>query len=183
MRNVLKWVSPLLPACKPHHLLGVGEIDDIFTLVEEGFDTFDCVQPTRLARMGRVYCHSGQVCPVEKREAGILKMPDSTYAEASADRQVRHDNLIDILKAEYAYDFDPIEKNCPCYTCQHFTRAYLHHLFKVRELLGYRLATIHNIAFINGLMREIRLAIREGSLVALKESLCLPETKKDATCG
>ena len=52
MEDVLHWVMPLLPDDKPRHLLGVGEIDDLFTLIEAGVDTFDCVQPTRLARMG-----------------------------------------------------------------------------------------------------------------------------------
>ena len=55
MAQVLDWVTPLLPENKPRHLLGVGEIDDIFTLVAHGIDTFDCVQPTRLARMGILF--------------------------------------------------------------------------------------------------------------------------------
>jgi tRNA-guanine transglycosylase len=150
MRNVLRWVSPLLPPDKPRHLLGVGEIDDIFTLVEEGFDTFDCVQPTRLARMGRVYSKSDK----------------STNPTNTTNRKMFE---IDILKAEYAHDFGPIENECPCYTCKHFSKAYIHHLFKVRELLGYRLATIHNISFINRLVGEIRLAIKSDSFVALKK--------------
>ena len=54
MASVLDWVVPILPNEKPRHLLGVGEIDDIFALVERGMDTFDCVQPTRLARVGHV---------------------------------------------------------------------------------------------------------------------------------
>jgi len=166
MRNVLKWVSPLLPACKPHHLLGVGEIDDIFTLVEHGIDTFDCVQPTRLARMGRVYTKSD-------KSASWRTNPTNTTNKKMYE--------IDIFKAEYAYDLSPIEKDCPCYTCQHFTRAYLHHLFKVRELLGYRLATIHNIAFINRLMSEIRLAIKTNSLVALKEKWGISEDRRRKT--
>ena len=181
MKNVLDWVTPYLSEEKPRHLLGVGEIDDIFTLVEEGFDTFDCVQPTRLARMGRVYTKlinkSGHT-PLS-RNWGIFNSGNETLTSRAC---VRSDLFeIDIMKAEYAYDLDPIEKDCPCYTCQHFTRTYLHHLFKVRELLGYRLATIHNIAFINCLMREIHLAIREGSLVALKEKWGISEDRRRKT--
>jgi len=145
MKDILDWVCPYLPDEKPRHLLGVGEIDDIFTLVEHGMDTFDCVQPTRLARMGRVY-----------RMQGTESRKQKAYE-------------IDLLKADYAEDFSPIEKGCLCYTCTHFTRAYIHHLFKVRELLGYRLATIHNISFINRLTGEIRLAIEGDSFVALKK--------------
>ena len=181
MKNVLDWVSPLLPADKPRHLLGVGEIDDIFTLVEYGFDTFDCVQPTRLARMGKVYTkfrNKSDRTP-HSRNWDIFNSGNETLASRAC---VRPDLFeIDIFKAEYAYDLGPIEKDCPCYTCGHFTRAYLHHLFKVRELLGYRLATIHNIAFINRLMSEIRLAIREGSLVALKENWGISEDGRRKT--
>ncbi|PIU35234.1 tRNA guanosine(34) transglycosylase Tgt, partial [Candidatus Shapirobacteria bacterium CG07_land_8_20_14_0_80_39_18] len=63
MEKVLDWVVPLLPKEKPRHLLGVGEIDDIFTLVEKGIDSFDCVMPTRLGRMGHLL-----VRKVENRE-------------------------------------------------------------------------------------------------------------------
>lgn len=136
MKNVLTWVVPYLPEDKPRHLLGVGEIDDIFTLVEWGMDTFDCVQPTRLARMGKIF---------HKKED------------------------IDITKKEFAQDTKPIDSDCRCYTCQHFSRAYVHHLFRVREFLGYRLATIHNIHFVNSLMVEIRVAISQGKFLELKK--------------
>jgi len=149
MKNVLDWVTPHLPSDTPRHLLGVGEIDDIFTLVEHGVDTFDCVQPTRLARMGRLYTRN---YPITK---------------SSNNPTIKYE--IDILKRNVSDDSTPIDNECRCYTCEHFSRAYLHHLFKVRELLGYRLATIHNIAFINGVVRQIRLAIRDNSLVALKK--------------
>lgn len=130
MEQTLSWVAPLLPADKPRHLLGVGEIDDIVTLISYGVDTFDCVQPTRLARMGKVF--------VGKNE-------------------------LDITKSEYAEDTKPIDERCTCYTCKNYSRAYLHHLFHVRELLGYRLATIHNLYFIHHLVSEIRDAIGNGT--------------------
>ena len=136
MQKVLSWVTPLLPDDKPRHLLGVGEIDDIFTLISYGIDTFDCVQPTRLARMGKVF--------VKKYE-------------------------LDITKSMYAEDTTPIDKECQCYTCKNYSRAYIHHLFRVRELLGYRLATIHNIYFINSLVSDIRTAIAHNSFVKLKK--------------
>lgn len=134
MVQVLDWVTPLLPKDTPRHVLGVGEIDDIFELVSRGIDTFDCVQPTRLARMGRVF--------VKRQE-------------------------LDLMNKRFAEDVNPIESACSCYTCRHFSRAYLHHLFRVRELLVYRLATIHNIHFINTLMEDIRSSIADGTFLEL----------------
>lgn len=143
MQRVLEWVIPLLPDEKPRHLLGVGEIDDIFVLVEHGMDTFDCVQPTRLARMGRVY--------VPPSFDG-----DGTY-------------MIDITKEGYTRGTSPIDPACSCYTCSHFSRAYLHHLFRVRELLAYRLASIHNIHFVTNLVSQIRESLKEGTFLEMKK--------------
>ena len=56
---------------------------------------------------------------------------------------------------------EPIEAACSCYTCRNFSAAYLHHLFVAEELLAYRLATIHNLAFIASLMKKIRESIVE----------------------
>lgn len=75
---------------------------------------------------------------------------------------------MDITKAEFADQSGPIEDGCGCYTCQHFSRGYLNHLFRVRELLGYRLATIHNLYFVNGLVNQIREAIKKGKFLELK---------------
>ena len=122
MEDVLSWVAPILPENKPRHLLGVGEIDDIFTLVSYGIDTFDCVGPTRLARMGLMYTKQAR---------------EFAYQ-------------IDIQKQIFAGDLRPIDTTCSCYTCRHVSRAYIHHLFHVRELLSYRLATIHNLFLSNG---------------------------------
>jgi len=77
---------------------------------------------------------------------------------------------INLRKAEFAEDAAPIEEGCGCYTCRHFSRAYLRHLFKAGEILGLRLNTIHNLYFLLDLMRHIRAAILEGSFMALKGS-------------
>ncbi|MFH0749630.1 MAG: tRNA guanosine(34) transglycosylase Tgt [Candidatus Gottesmanbacteria bacterium] len=140
MAKVLFWVLPILPDDKPRHLLGVGEIDDIFTLVDAGVDTFDCVQATRLARMGHLFI-----------------------------RDVTSSFVFDITKKTYSEDVKPIDANCQCYTCKQYSRGYIHHLFHVRELLAYRLATIHNISFINQLVGFIRTAIKEGTYQQLKK--------------
>lgn len=143
MVQVLDWVMPLLPDEKPRHLLGVGEIDDIFALVEAGIDTFDCVQPTRLARMGWVFSRDPEV-RLEKRDT------------------------IDLTKSVYANDQRPIDQKCACYTCKQYSRGYLFHLFHVKELLAYRLATLHNLHAIHSLVSDIRDSIKNGTFLDLK---------------
>lgn len=78
-------------------------------------------------------------------------------------------NNVDINKIEFKDDGKPVDKNCSCYTCQTFSRAYLHHLFKSHELLAYRLATIHNVHFMMQLMKAIREAIASKQFAKLKQ--------------
>ena len=66
-----------------------------------------------------------------------------------------------IKNACYADDDRPVDENCSCYTCTHFSRAYLRHLFMAKELLAYRLNTIHNLHYYMGFMADIRQAIQE----------------------
>ena len=68
---------------------------------------------------------------------------------------------MNIKNVQYVDDERPVEKGCLCYTCRHFSRAYLRHLFMARELLAYRLNTIHNIYYYMHLMEEMRCAIEE----------------------
>ena len=69
---------------------------------------------------------------------------------------------INVVNATYRASDGPVEPGCDCYTCQTFSAAYVHHLFKCGELLAYRLATIHNVRFVLRLMEEMREAIVEG---------------------
>ncbi|MBW2644035.1 MAG: tRNA-guanine transglycosylase, partial [Deltaproteobacteria bacterium] len=71
-------------------------------------------------------------------------------------------NTINICNARFKYDTKPIEPGCTCYTCQNYSRAYLRHLYMAKELLAYRLNTIHNIHFYMSLMKRMRTAICEG---------------------
>jgi queuine tRNA-ribosyltransferase len=71
---------------------------------------------------------------------------------------------IKIRNARYRDDTRPLDATCPCYTCAHFSRSYLHHLQKVNEILGARLNTLHNLHYYQALMRELREAIRAGRL-------------------
>ncbi|MCD6298441.1 MAG: tRNA guanosine(34) transglycosylase Tgt, partial [Deltaproteobacteria bacterium] len=69
-----------------------------------------------------------------------------------------------IKNARYTDDERPIDENCRCYTCSHFSRAYLRHLFMAKELLAYTLNTIHNLYYYSRLMEEMRQAIQEDRL-------------------
>jgi queuine tRNA-ribosyltransferase len=68
---------------------------------------------------------------------------------------------IKIRNSRYGRDTRPLDADCSCYTCMHFSRAYLHHLQRVNEILGARLNTIHNLHFYLDLMRQVRIAIEE----------------------
>jgi queuine tRNA-ribosyltransferase len=71
---------------------------------------------------------------------------------------------IRIRNARYRDDTAPLDERCACYTCRHYTRAYLYHLDKTHEILGARLNTLHNLHYYQELMRELRLAIEENRL-------------------
>lgn len=76
---------------------------------------------------------------------------------------------INIKKATYKEDFTPLDSNCDCYCCKHFTKAYLNHLFKCNEGLGNRLMSIHNLRFLIKLAEDAREAIKEDRFPEFKE--------------
>ncbi len=133
MHAILDWTIPLLPDAKPRHLLGIGELQDMVEAIARGVDLFDCAAPTRWARNGALVVPREQADNAEQR--------------------------INISNARFAGDRAPIDPTCDCYTCRHFSRAYLHHLHRARELIYYRLASIHNLRFIMRFMRDLRAAI------------------------
>jgi queuine tRNA-ribosyltransferase len=136
MYEVVAMTLPRLSRERPVHLLGIGGIEDIFVGVRYGIDTFDCVHPTRLAR------HGGALVKRHPKEHIHLK------------------------NAQYREDESPIEADCECMTCKHYSRGYLHHLLKAKEILALQLITIHNIFFMNDLMANIRRALANGTLEA-----------------
>jgi queuine tRNA-ribosyltransferase len=83
---------------------------------------------------------------------------DSSYPTKAARHKLllSKNEKIKITKSKYKNDFSPIEKGCTCYTCLHYSRAYLHHLFKANELTAYSLASIHNLHFMVKLMEGYR---------------------------
>ena len=143
MHNVLNWVVPHLSADKPRHLLGIGVVEDIFESVERGIDLFDCVSPTRMARGGFIYIRP----PI-----GMKK------------NKFRYK----IKSKENRTDTRPLDPNCTCKVCKNYSRAYLYHLFKTEELLGYNLISYHNVHFMLQLMRDIRTAIESGTFQKIK---------------
>ena len=138
MHRVLEWTIPLLPGQRPRHLLGIGTIEDIFDVVGRGVDLFDCIAPTRMAGTG-------------------------TFFSSARDGFRLH-----ILNSRFRTDDRPVQEGCPCYTCRHFSRAYLRHLFAANELLGNTLAAIHNLTFVESLMAQIRDAVKDRKLETLR---------------
>ncbi len=79
-----------------------------------------------------------------------------------------HEGRLNIRNAVYKEDLRPIEEGCTCYTCQNFSRAYLRHLFQAKEILGLRLASLHNLHFMLRLMENVREAIDRGHFAQFK---------------
>lgn len=144
MHQVLDWTIPLLPEEKARHLLGIGEIEDIFAAVRRGIDTFDCAAPTRIARNGTVFLKDAP----------------------------RH--RINLRNSRFRDDPRPIDETCNCFTCCHHSRAYLRHLCLAGEFSFYRLATIHNLRFLVRLMQDIRAAIESDTFDELEVEWCSP---------
>jgi queuine tRNA-ribosyltransferase len=142
MKKILEWVLPTLPEDRPRYLMGLGRPEEIVFAVGHGIDMFDCVIPTRNARHGSLFVwKSGSLASI-----GEAKLPSSANFYQT----------INITNKRFKKDFLPIDKNCECYTCNNYTRAYLRHLFAVGEPLAGRLATIHNLKFYMDLMKGLR---------------------------
>jgi queuine tRNA-ribosyltransferase len=136
MFEVVGWAMDELPAERPVHLLGIGEIDDLVRGVELGIDTFDCAMPTRIGRHGMA----------------LVPDPDHRWR-------------VDLAKARWKDSPEPLLADCPCPACEPgYSRAYLHYLLKAREHTALRLLTIHNLAFMARLMEGLRAAIDAGRL-------------------
>jgi queuine tRNA-ribosyltransferase len=77
---------------------------------------------------------------------------------------------IKIKNAQYRFDTKPLDETCGCYTCRHFTRAYLHHLHRLGEILGARLNTLHNLYYYQELMQRMRQAIEADQFAAFVQT-------------
>lgn len=139
--EIIDWLRPMLPENKIRYTMGVGlNPQDLINVVEKGVDIFDCVAPTRNARHGTLYY--GQL--IEKN--GWLAFENNGEP-----------CRLLIKKSQYAKDGRPILEDCGCYTCKHFTRAYMHYLFK-ENLMGYfHLSCVHNLY----VMEKVCVKMRE----------------------
>lgn len=141
MYEVVAMTVPHLPDCLARHLLGVGDVDDLLEGVARGIDMFDCVSPTRLGRHG----------------AALVRDQARRWR-------------VNLQNAALREDDGPLQAGCECYCCRNFSRAYIHHLYRAKELLGIRLVSLHNVAFLLALMAEVRAALAAGSFGALYEA-------------
>ena len=123
-------VSEHMPKGKPRYLMGVGNPTTLVRGVGIGIDMFDCVLPTRTARMGTAFSSQGR---------------------------------LNFKNACHKHDHGPVDPACTCPVCTGgYTRAYIHHLVRQKEMLGSILLSMHNIYFLLDLMRRAREAIVEG---------------------
>lgn len=133
MYKVLDYLIKEMPEDKPRYLMGVGYPDNIIEAVKRGADMFDCVIPTREGRHGRLF---------------IWK-----------DRAISYD-MQNIIRSNFARDFSPINPNSKLPELKEYSKAYLHYLFKIKEPLGQRLASLNNLEFYLNLMEKIRQNIK-----------------------
>jgi queuine tRNA-ribosyltransferase len=142
MREVVEWSLRGLRDERPRHLLGIGDVDDILHAVGAGIDFFDCATPTRLARHG----------------TALVQDPAGRWR-------------LDLTKGEHRASTRPISESCGCLACREHTRGYLHYLLRAGEPTGARLVTLHNLTFMEELMRGLREAIAAGRYAGHAASL------------
>lgn len=154
---------------------GVYEPGEIATVVRWVNETLPASKPRHLLGMGAQ--------PADLFlgvEYGI-----DTFDCVAPTRQARNGALytysgrINIKNADFSRDFTPLDTRCDCYTCQHFTRAYVHHLFKADEILGATLASIHNERFVVRTVDQIRDSLIDKTFLAFKESFMATYYGKD----
>lgn len=136
--DILSWTVPMLPDSKPRYLMGLGRPEELVMAVQAGVDMFDCVIPTREARHGRLYIRNKGTSITDKNFYSTISMTNKKFY-----RDVSSINTTSLAQ---------------------YSKAYLHHLFKTKESLGMRYATIHNLGFYLDLMAEIRTAIKNNEL-------------------
>jgi len=142
MREVLGMTAPLLPEEAPKHLLGIGEVDDLLAGVALGLDVFDCAVPTRLARHG----------------VALAPDPENRFR-------------LDLRKAGYEGNREPIVAGCPCPACTHHDRDYLSYLSRAEELTAVRLLCLHNLTYLLELMKGARAGIEAGTFAGYADAV------------
>lgn len=143
MGEILKFTADLIPQNSLRFALGIGTPEDIVRCASFGWDMFDCVIPTREGRHGRLF--------IWKNLTPTLSLPRRVGRG-----EVDFYETININNSKHRKDFSPVDGKCSCELCKNYTRAYLAHLFMVKEPLAMRLASIHNLKFYMELMEKIR---------------------------
>lgn len=139
LNESLKVVNEVLPEEKPRHLLGIGEPEDIVLGILNGCDTFDCVNPTRIARTGTIYVETGKI--------GTSICGTLTYPILKK---------INLNNQRYQNDFSLVDELSDGYVAKTYTKGYLAHLFRANEMLGPHLASIHNLHTIVNFTKKLR---------------------------
>lgn len=134
----LRYASEAMDPMKPRYAMGVGRPEEIVQCVAMGYTLFDCVIPTREARHQRLY---------------VFKEGRDNPAALGAGGFYRFHYCLDDA---HARDKRPVDETCDCPLCQRYSRAYLHHLFKLGDAQAQRLATAHNLRFYQRLMAFLR---------------------------
>ena len=147
--------------------LAVGEThEEMYHIIEETVPYLPKDKPTYLMGVGT------PANILEGVERGI-DFFDCVYPS----RNGRHGHLytksgkINLFNAKYELDERPIEEGCQCPACRRYSRAYIRHLLKAKEMLGMRLCVLHNLYFYNHLMEEIRNALDKGRFAAYKKEM------------
>jgi len=141
LEEVMRYTASLIPENSLRFALGVGTPEDIARCFALGWDMFDCVIPTREGRHGRLF--------LRKRNFQFSILNFQKKGKIFYD-------TININNQQFKKDFRPADPNCECYTCQNFSRSYLYHLFKLKDPLAGRLASIHNLKFYLELLEKLR---------------------------
>jgi len=144
LAKVLEYTADLIPEDKIRFALGVGMPEDIVRCVKMGWDIFDCVIPTREGRHGRLFLW---------RENYKSQISDLKFSRG---RVPKFYKTINIVNSKFANDLSPINENSKIKELREHSKAYLHHLFKLKEPLGQRLAAMNNLEFYFDLMRAFK---------------------------
>ncbi len=133
--------------------------DEMFTMLDFTVPQLPYEKPNHLLGIG-------DLAAIEQ----IVPLGIDTFDSSHPTKCARHGQLfssqgsIKITQGKYKFDQNPLDKNCACYTCKHYTISYLHHLFKAHEPIADTLATIHNIAFMVKLMKQYRQDILDDKI-------------------
>ncbi|MFH0856812.1 MAG: tRNA guanosine(34) transglycosylase Tgt [bacterium] len=155
LEDVIKYTAELIPDNALRFALGIGNPEDILKCVSYGWDMFDCVIPTREGRHGKLFLWKSKfqiLNPFGKLRTSFKFQKKSKFQNQNSKKRSEFYNTININNSKFSKDFSPINKNSRLPELQQYTKAYLHHLFKMKEPLGARLATLNNLEFYRELM-------------------------------